>query len=422
MRTATNEQGIRFIDLFAGLGGFHVGVSQLGHQCVFASELDEGLRDIYIKNFSLKPEGDIRSIDEKLIPDHELICAGFPCQPFSRAGKKKGAKCPSSGKLVDEIFRIAEAKKPKYIMLENVPDVISIEGGKFWEHLVGGLRRMGYEVDHKVYTPREFGIPQKRKRVFIVACKTGLQHFKWPKPNEQEISLRSVALKSNDKKNPISKDKEFALNCWQDFISKTSEFTSLPILASEFGATYPYGKKVSTVKEMSKYKGAFGVSLRDCKTWASVQNWLPKHSRNEKGKASPRVAEAIKYSRDIYNRHKDFLDSWKKNIEDFPVSWTKFEWQGNRELTNIWEHIIQFRASGIRIIKPDCAPSLIAMSTTQTPILGQERRYMSIKEAAALQSLDGLNFFPDSNGRAFKALGNAVNALIVKEIAKELIH
>ncbi|MEP6220553.1 DNA (cytosine-5-)-methyltransferase, partial [Marinobacter sp.] len=127
MKTATTEKGIRFIDLFAGLGGFHVGVSQLGHRCVFASELDEGLRDIYAKNFCLAPEGDIRRIDERLVPDHELICAGFPCQPFSRAGKKKGAKCPSSGRLVDEIFRIAEAKQPKYIMLENVPDVISIE-------------------------------------------------------------------------------------------------------------------------------------------------------------------------------------------------------------------------------------------------------------------------------------------------------
>lgn len=422
MRTASNEQGIRFIDLFAGLGGFHVGVSQLGHQCVFASELDEGLREIYTKNFSLTPEGDIRRVNEKQIPDHELICAGFPCQPFSRAGKKKGAKCPSSGKLVDEIFRIAEAKKPKYIMLENVPDVISIEGGIFWEYLVSGLERMGYEVDHKVYTPREFGIPQKRKRVFIVASRTGLQHFKWPDPNQKEIKLRSVSLKSNDKKNPISRDKEFALDCWQDFISTTSEFTSLPILASEFGATYPYEKNIATVKEMSRYKGAFGASLEGCKTWASIKERLPKYSQSENGKASPRVAEAIRYSREIYSRHKVFLDSWKKVVETFPTSWTKFEWQGNRELPNIWEHIIQFRASGIRIIKPDCAPSLIAMSTTQTPILGQERRYMSIKEAAALQSLDGLNFFPANNGRAFKALGNAVNALIVKEIAKELIH
>ncbi|MEP6417038.1 MAG: DNA (cytosine-5-)-methyltransferase, partial [Marinobacter sp.] len=421
MKTATTEKGIRFIDLFAGLGGFHVGVSQLGHRCVFASELDEGLRDIYAKNFCLAPEGDIRRIDERLVPDHELICAGFPCQPFSRAGKKKGAKCPSSGRLVDEIFRIAEAKQPKYIMLENVPDVISIEEGKFWEYLVGGLARMGYEVDYKVYTPREFGIPQKRKRIFIVACKSGLQHFKWPAPEMGERSLRSIALKSNDQHNAISKEKEFALSCWQDFISQTSEFTSLPILASEFGATYPYNKKIKTVKEMSAYKGAFGVSLQDCKTWASVQEKLPKHSRNENGKASPRVAEAIQYSREIYNRHSVFLELWKNDLKGFPSSWTKFEWQGDREQANIWKHIIQFRASGIRIIKPDCAPSLIAMSTTQTPILGEERRYMSIKEAAALQSLDMLDFFPDNNSKAFKALGNAVNALIVKEIAKELI-
>src|SRR5690606_7860538 len=150
-------------------------------------------------------------------------------------------------------------------------------------------------VDHRVYTPREFGIPQKRKRVFIVACKKGLGHFKWPTPEVSGTNLRSVSLDANEQYKPISKDREFALSCWQEFVTRTSEFTSLPILASEFGATYPYDRRISTLKEMRGYAGAFGASLRNCTNWDSVREKLPNHTRSDNGKASPRVAEAIAF-------------------------------------------------------------------------------------------------------------------------------
>jgi DNA (cytosine-5)-methyltransferase 1 len=162
--------------------------------------------------------------------------------------------------------------------------------------------------------------------------------------------------------------------------------------------------------------------MKDCKSWNGIRNQLPKYSQEGNGRVPYRTAEAIKFSREIYARHKKFINSWKKSLEHLPTSWTKFEWQGYRDNADIWKHIIQFRASGIRIIKPDCAPSLVAMSSTQTPILGPQKRYMSIREAAALQSLDELLYFPETESGAYKALGNAVNALIVRKIAEKLIH
>lgn len=158
-----------FIDLFAGLGGFHIGLSQLGMKCVFASEIDKNLALLYEKNFGIRPHGDIRNVREADIPQHDVLCAGFPCQPFSAAGKKKGAKCPKSGKLIDEVLRIAKYHQPKYVLLENVPQILTIQNNEFWNYVVSEFDKIGYKIQYKIYSPEEFGIPQHRKRVFVIA-------------------------------------------------------------------------------------------------------------------------------------------------------------------------------------------------------------------------------------------------------------
>ena len=115
---------MKFIDLFAGLGGFHHGMSNAGgFECVFASELDPDLRSLYYENHGIEAAGDITKIDETSIPKHEVLCAGFPCQPFSKAGKKKGAKCPKSGMLIHDILRIVKYHEPRFVLLENVPNL-----------------------------------------------------------------------------------------------------------------------------------------------------------------------------------------------------------------------------------------------------------------------------------------------------------
>src|SRR4051812_13359499 len=120
---------MNFIDLFAGLGGFHLALSELGHTCVFASELDEELRRVYEANFNLLPEGDIRDVDVEDVPTHDVLCAGFPCQPFSKAGEQKGVAHPE-GDLFDFVLKIIARHKPHYIMLENVPNLLKHDEGR----------------------------------------------------------------------------------------------------------------------------------------------------------------------------------------------------------------------------------------------------------------------------------------------------
>ena len=161
----------KFIDLFAGLGGFHKALHELGHQCVFASEIDPVLRETYEKNWGITPSGDIRKIVKNSIheiPEHDILCAGFPCQPFSKAGKQLGRKDKDNGVLFDEIVKILEFRKPKYFILENVPFIKQHDNEETWKYMEKEFKRLNYQVDHKNYSPHEFGIPQHRLRIFIV--------------------------------------------------------------------------------------------------------------------------------------------------------------------------------------------------------------------------------------------------------------
>lgn len=414
---------IRFADLFAGLGGFHVGLSKLGMQCVFASELDEELRGLYQKNFGLLPEGDIRSVDEKNIPAHDILCAGFPCQPFSVAGKKKGAACPASGKLINDVLRIAAHHLPNYILLENVPNILTIQNGEFWNQIKVSLGKLGYEVDYRIYSPHEFGIPQKRERVFVVASRIGLKHFSWPSTVDRPLKNLNQLVRDNEPNiRKIEPAKLNVLEKWQQLLGQFKDISSHTIIASEFGATYPLGDiKNLTLKQMRQYNGAFGAPLADCKSWAEVLDKMPHYIKANDGKVPAWIASSLTRSRVIYLKHQTFIDNWKIGIIGTPNSWQKLEWRGRRDKLDIWLHTIQFRASGIRIMQPNYAPSLVAMTPTQTPIIGFKKRYMGVREAASLQSLESLKEFPDKNGRAFKALGNAVNAFIVGAIVKNLI-
>ncbi len=414
------KKGFRFIDLFAGLGGFHTGLSRLGGKCVFAAELDVNLRNLYLKNYGIMPEGDIRAVDENHVPDHEVLCAGFPCQPFSKAGKKKGAECPESGKLIDDVLRIIRKKRPLYVMLENVPDILKVQGGLFWEYIENSLINEGYIVQYRVYTPQDFGIPQKRKRIFVVATKHDNMCFNWPLPSKIPLSVSAIIEKKPSKVRKLETAKEEALELWSEFIKTTKEYSTLPILAPEFGATYPFNISISDPSFARQFKGGFGKDMSFVEDINDIIECLPRYAKENVGKVSSRLADAIQASREIYIRHRDFLNTWKLHLQVFPLSWQKLEWQGDRNGLDIWDHLIQFRASGIRIIRPTSAPSLVAMSTTQTPIIGSLKRYMSIREAAALQSLDKLEYLPETDSKAYKALGNAVNAHIIHEIGQNL--
>lgn len=418
-----SEPAMKFIDLFAGLGGFHTGFMNSGYECVFACELEPHLRELYLKNYGIEPQGDITKVDEKAIPAHDVMCAGFPCQPFSLAGKKKGAECPESGRLIDHVIRIAKYHQPKFIVLENVPNVISIAGGSFWSYLTTSFQDVGYQLYHKIISPKDIGIPQNRKRVFIVAVRSDLDQgeFEWPvseKENDKNL-LDLLDISSSNKKLEVKKQNLLAH--WQTLLDQlnTQSFGAKSIVAPEFGATYPLEFESLTLDEIKQYKGAYGQSLACCETWQEVFERLPSYARKQR-MVSNWLQKSVMFSRELYENNKKVCDRWSFNLDKNNNSWQILEWRGLQGVLDIYKHLVQFRASGIRILKPHVAPSLISMTPTQIPVIPTQNRYMSRYEAALLQNLQGLKYLPESNVSAFKALGNAVNAKVVELIASNL--
>ena len=174
--------GWTFIDLFAGLGGFHLALESLGAKCIYANEWDDPVRKVYTDNFGMIPDGDITKVDEKTIPDHDILCAGFPCQAFSISGKQRGFE-DSRGTLFFDVARIVKEKKPKIVFMENVKNFATHDNGKTIEVVRTTMEGLGYKFYKQVLNAVDFGVPQKRERIYMVCFSEELKinNFSFPK-------------------------------------------------------------------------------------------------------------------------------------------------------------------------------------------------------------------------------------------------
>lgn len=378
----------KFIDLFAGIGGFHIAMQSLGGKCVFASEIDKHAIDTYRANFGLNAAFDITKVLEKNIPKHDMLCAGFPCQAFSKAGKQNGFE-DTRGTLFFHILRILKHHRPKYILLENVRNLVAHDSGRTWQVIHHHLVELGYLIPSKpiIISPHQIGVPQLRDRVFIPGI---LKEFtnatqlniSVPKSKRNVTQARSVVKETPAEGSRISDYEEFVLDAWDEFLGGLNhKLLGFPIWAMEFGANY-------TTSHLPKWK-----------------------------------QEIIRKNRELYQSNQLHIDRWLLKfgqLKYFVPTHTKFEWQAGRAIDSVWEGIIQFRPSGIRVKRPTEFPALVAM--VHVPIIGWEKRRITPREAASLQGFPTSYKINTNEHQAFKQFGNSVNVEVVKFVAQQLLR
>jgi DNA (cytosine-5)-methyltransferase 1 len=423
---------MRLIDLFAGLGGFHLALKQLGHTCVFASEIDADLREIYNENFGIMPEGDIQEVNVESIPHHQILCAGFPCQPFSKAGQQDGLNHPKLGKLYQSILDIIHFHHPQFFILENVPNFEMHDEKKTWRHIRSLLENEGYEVSLKKLSPHSFNIPQIRERVYIVGSLNGLDNFEWPTPpkfNEQ-VTVENYLEHNPKNARKVPEYVNRCLDVWQEFLNKIPHAEKIPhpLWSMEFGATYPFEKTTPSMMsfdELKHYRGTHGQPLSDASDLKQMFSLLPSHARRNQDVFPKWKIRYIKKNREFYERHKSWLDEWIPKIHKFSSSLQKLEWNCQSEKNrNIRNYILQMRPSGVRVKRRTTIPSLVAMTSTQVPIIAWENRYVTPFECLRLQSMDGpngLKVIPKLNNKAYKAFGNAINVKVALLVTEALV-
>ncbi len=413
----------KFIDLFAGLGGFHLGAQNLGGECVFASEINQALRENYKRNFGLLPDGDINDVKIAEIPEHDLLCAGFPCQPFSKAGSQLGWKDATRGTLFSVIAQIIEIKKPKLVILENVANFIKHDKGNTYQQVVETLNELGYEVSSTKISPHRYGIPQHRERMYIVAARN-LEGFKWPNPSDEPTTIYSVLEESPSDVKALPQHILDLLNLWQEFLELLPNDVAIPyfpLWSMEAGATYPLEKPIDKykAKDLWPYKGSFGVPLEGLRM-EEIKKRLPSHALRKVGFPKWKIS-FIERNRAFFKENNEHLSSWLEKIQVYPSSFQKLEWNNKDGERSIWKHLIQIRASGIRVKRLDYAPALVSASDSQIPVLPWLKRYMSVKECAKLQCMEDIAM-PPSIYDSYQALGNAVNVKVVQLIIEQLLQ
>lgn len=394
---------LTFVDLFAGVGGFHAALAELGLECVFASEIDEKARRVYARTWGIVPGGDIR-LSSRSVPPATVLTAGFPCQPFSKSGFQRG-EAEARGTLFWDICEALEASKPPLIVLENVRNLAGPRHRETWDAIVGALRALGYMVSREplVFSPHWLppalgGTPQVRERVFIVGVYVGSAAASlepqiplkrgsisgWD-PNDWDLdaALRDPAAVRSDLM--PSSDELHWIEVWNDFLRRVP-------------ADYP---------------------MPGFPIWADDLRSRPRHETAHPAWKRTFLEKNARLYRDLHSE----LGEWKRahgGLRDLPASRRKLEWQAQDSTRDMWNCVMHMRPSGIRLKRPTYLPALVAM--TQIPIVGPWGRRISPLEAARLQGLEVVDFSGQSAAMTYRQLGNAVAPGVVKHVLLSVLH
>ncbi len=392
------DKNFKFIDLFAGIGGFHCAMDKYSSgkaKCIMASEINPDAKKTYENHFKMNVLGDITKIEKSEIKEtFDVVCGGFPCQTFSKAGMQKGFGDPR-GTLFKEIIRLAEnedlSKQPKIMILENVRNLITHDNGVTWNTIKKALEDINYNVIDTpiVVGPKDFNIPQLRERAIILAVRKDIYSgeikldIERKKNNCTSIyDIVDADLPEEEYKNyRITEKEEEALDAWNAFVKGINlTVIGFPIWSDEFGDE-------RDISDLPEWKQDF-----------------------------------ILKNRKLYKDNKRFIDQWlkKHKIRSMIPTYRKFEWQVANKIHDVYDGIIQFRPSGIRVKQPTESPTLVAM--VHVPVIGKYRRRITINEARKLQSFpENYDFTGETKFNAYKQLGNAVNVEVIYQVFKKFM-
>lgn len=388
----------KFIDLFCGIGGFHQAMASLGGKCVFASDIDKHCQNTYFKNYGIMPIGDITKMDESIIPEHDVLCGGFPCQAFSIAGKRLGFADPTKGTLFFDIMRIVNYHHPKYLLLENVRNLASHDGGNTWRVIHQSIADAGYNVSPEpvIFSPHYIGVPQHRERVFIMAVRKDvgeLPKFVFDRKNAEPCSIDTVLQDDSE----IPHVERYRMKQTDiDIVNRWNVF-------------------LQGLHRLGKPMPLFPVTDLFLK---------PSTSCFDYNSLEPEKAMTARRNVELYNSAPEFITEWLqesyKNAK-FKGARRMLEWHAGKKgvYPDIWQTVISFRQSGIRCRPANHFPTLTAV--VQIPVVGKLRRRLTPRECARLQSFPDTFQYDSRESQAYKQFGNSVNVDVVKLFARFLL-
>jgi DNA (cytosine-5)-methyltransferase 1 len=414
----TSDSRFTYVDLFAGIGGFAAALESLGGRGVYAVEIDEHAAAIYERNWGHSPLGDITADanDETMnVPDHDILAAGFPCQPFSKSGAQLGMD-ETRGTLFFNIMKIIEAHHPTVVLLENVRNLAGPRHRHEWEVIIDRLRSAGYRVAEApaVFSPHLLplsrgGRPQVRERVFITATYDPdhvMDHDDVPLPlvhedgrGDEEWDLTQdlpLDVEGVDPRYSLTAEEIRWIDAWDEFVQL--------IWAAE--------------KRRAGSTGA--AKLPGFPIWAD--HWVHESTLDIPHGTPAWKANFLRKNAAFYTQHQQILDAWREHhrIGEFPPSRRKLEWQA-QDTPTLWDCVMQLRPSGIRAKRPTHLPALVAI--TQTSIIGPQRRRLTPAEAARLQGLpSNFDFGSQPDAKSYKQLGNGVSVGAVWHVLRKHVE